>query len=85
MTNALATFMFFMNNVLCPYLDKFVIVFIYDILVYSKHEEENAKNLVALLSLLREHQLDATHNKGSFFQTKVHYVTTLVKISCNKS
>lgn len=55
MTNALATFMFLMNSVLRPYLDKFVIVFIDDILVYFKHEEENAKHLVALLRLLREH------------------------------
>jgi len=57
LTNALATFMCLMNSVLHPYLDKFVIVFIDDILAYSKNEEEHAENLVALLGLLRQCQL----------------------------
>ena len=65
-TNALSTFMCLMNSVLCPYLDKFVIVFIDDILVYSKNEEEHVKNLAAVLMLLREHQLYAKLNKCSF-------------------
>ena len=46
-----------MNSVLCPYLDKFVIVFVDDILVYYKNEEEQAENLTTMLRLLREHQL----------------------------
>lgn len=52
-----------MNNVLHPYLDKFVIVFIDDILVYSKNEEEDVKNLAAVLRLLREHHLYAKLSK----------------------
>ena len=44
-----------MNSVLHPYLDKFFIVFIDDILVYSKNEEEHVEHLVEVLSLLREH------------------------------
>lgn len=55
------------NSVLRPYLDKFVIVFIYDILVYSKNEEEHAEHLGSVLRLLREHQLYAKCNTGSFF------------------
>ena len=46
-----------MNSVLRPYLDKFVIVFIDDILVYSKNEEEHVEHLATILRLLREHQL----------------------------
>jgi len=45
LTNALATFMCLLNNVLHPYLDNFIIVFIDDILVYSKNGEEHAENL----------------------------------------
>ena len=62
-----------MNSVFLPYLDKFVIVLIDDILVYSKNEEEDADNLVVALRLLREHQLYAKLIKCIFFQTEVHY------------
>jgi len=44
-----------MNSVLYPYLDKLVILFIDDILVYSKNEEEHVENLAAVWRLLREH------------------------------
>jgi hypothetical protein len=78
LTNAPATFMCLMNSVLHPYLDKFVIVFIDDILVYSKNEEEHVEHLAAVLRLLREHQLYAKLNKCSFFQTEVHYLGHVV-------
>ncbi len=67
-----------MNSVLHPYLDKFVILFIDDILVYSKNEKEHVKHLAAMLRLLREHQLYAKLNKCSFFQTEVHYLGHVV-------
>jgi len=67
LTNAPTTFMCLMDSTLSPYLDKFVIVFIDDILVYSKNEEEHAEHLATLLRLLREHQLYAKLNKCSFF------------------
>ena len=57
-----------MNSVLRPYLDKFVILFIDDILVYSKNEEEHAEHLEIVLRLLREHQFYAKLNKWSLFQ-----------------
>ena len=63
-----------LNSVLRPYLDKFVIVFVDDILVYSKSEEQHTKHLTTMLSLLREHQLYVNLNKCSFFQTEVHYL-----------
>jgi len=68
LNNALATFMCLMNNVLRPYLDKFVIVFIDDILVYSKNEEEHVEHLATILRFLREHQLYSKLNKCTFFQ-----------------
>eukprot|EP00253_Pinus_taeda_P028864 PITA_28864 len=64
----------FRTIVLCPYLDKFVIVFIDDILVYSKKEEEHAEHLAELLRFLREHQLYSKLNKCSFLLIEVHYL-----------
>ena len=57
LTNAAAHFMYLMNSVFMPELDKFVVVFIDDILVYSKNKEEHAKHLRIVLTHLREHQL----------------------------
>lgn len=61
-----------MNSLLRAYLEKFLIVFIDDILVYSKNEEEHDEHLAAMLRLLREHQLFAKISKGSLFEIKVH-------------
>jgi hypothetical protein len=55
LTNAPAFFMYPMNNVFMDYLDKFVVVFIDDILIYSQSEEEHANHLNMLLQRLREH------------------------------
>ncbi|GJS81789.1 putative reverse transcriptase domain-containing protein [Tanacetum coccineum] len=57
LTNAPAVFMDLMNRVCKPYLDKFIIVFIYDILVYSKDEEEHEKHLKIILELLKKERL----------------------------
>ena len=59
LTNAPAYFMYLMNKVFMEYLDKFVIVFIDDILVFSKTEEEHEQHLRMVLDKLREHQLYA--------------------------
>jgi len=55
LTNSPTTFMCLMNSVFRPYLDKFVVIFIDDILVYFKNEEDHVENLVVVLRLLREH------------------------------
>ena len=70
-TNALSTFMCLMNIVLSKYLDKFVVVFIYNILIYSKTKEEHDEHLKIILQELREHQLDAKLNKSEFYKDKI--------------
>jgi len=67
LTNAPTTFMCLMNSVLHPYMDKFMIVFIDDILIYSKNGEEHVKHLAKVLRFLREHQLYVKLRKCSFF------------------
>ncbi|GJW32607.1 putative reverse transcriptase domain-containing protein [Tanacetum coccineum] len=59
LTNAPAVFMDLMNRVCKPYLDKFVIVFIDDILIYSKNKQEHAEHLKLILELLKKEQLYA--------------------------
>ena len=73
-TNALATFIDLMNRVFTLYLDKFVIVFIDDILVYSVGLEEHAKHLRTVLQILRERQLYAKFSKCQFWLDKVTFL-----------
>jgi hypothetical protein len=68
LSNAPVVFMCLMNGVFWEYLDKFVIVFLDDILVYSKSEEENEHHLRMELQVLREHQLYAKLSKCPFYQ-----------------
>jgi hypothetical protein len=66
LTNAPAYFMYLMNKVFIEYLDKFIVVFIDDILVFSKTKEEHAEHLRLVLQKLREHQLYAKRSKCEF-------------------
>jgi hypothetical protein len=67
LTNAPAYFMYLMNKVFMKYLDKFVMVFIDNILVYSKDEEEHEEHLCLVLHKLRDHRLYATLSKCEFW------------------
>ena len=67
-----------MNGVFRDYLDKFVIVFLDDILVYSKSEEEHEQHLRMVLQVLRERQLYAKLSKCSFYQRKIHYLGHII-------
>jgi hypothetical protein len=66
LANAPAFFMNLMNNVFMDYLDKFVVVFIDEILIYSQSEEEHVDHLKMVLQRLREHQLYAKLSKCEF-------------------
>jgi hypothetical protein len=78
LSNAPAVFMCLMNGVFRDYLDKFVIVFLDDILVYSKSEEEHEQHLRMVLQVLREHQLYAKLSKCSFYQRQIHYLGHII-------
>jgi hypothetical protein len=67
LTNAPAFFMYLMNLVFMLELDKFVVVFIDDILIYSKNDEEHAQHLRIVLARLREHKLYAKFSKCEFW------------------
>ncbi|WVZ83365.1 LOW QUALITY PROTEIN: hypothetical protein U9M48_030523 [Paspalum notatum var. saurae] len=66
LTNAPAFFMYMMNSVFMNELDKFVVVFIDDILIYSKNEKEHEEHLRVVLTRLREHKLYAKFSKCAF-------------------
>src|SRR5918994_4815808 len=74
LTNAPAYFMNMMNKVFMEFLGKFVMVFIDDILVYSKNEEEHKEHLRLVLGKLREHQLYAKFSKCEFWLKEVGFV-----------
>ncbi|GKE29102.1 putative reverse transcriptase domain-containing protein, partial [Tanacetum coccineum] len=74
LTNAPAVFMDLMNRVCKPYLDKFVIVFIDDILIYSKKKQEHEEHLKLILELLKKEELYAKFSKCEFWIPKVQFL-----------
>jgi hypothetical protein len=74
LTNALAYFLYLMNKVFMEYLDKFVVVFIDHILVYSRSEEEHEEHLRLALQKLREHKLYAKLSKCEFWMKQVAFL-----------
>ncbi|GKE98216.1 putative reverse transcriptase domain-containing protein, partial [Tanacetum coccineum] len=74
LTNAHVVFMDLMNRVCKPYLDKFVIVFIDDILIYSKNKQEHEEHLKLILELLKKDELYAKFSKCEFWIPKVQFL-----------
>jgi hypothetical protein len=74
LTNAPAYFMYVMNKVFMEYLDKFVVVFIDNILVYSRSEEEHEGHLCLVLQKLRDHKLYAKLSKCEFWLKQVAFL-----------
>jgi hypothetical protein len=78
LTNAPAYFMYLMNKVFMEYLDKFVVVFIDNILIYDKTEEEHEKHLRLVLERLRTNQLYTNFIKCEFWLTKVAFLGHII-------
>jgi DNA replication protein DnaC len=74
LTNVPAYFMYLINSVFMSELDKSVVVFIDDILVYSKNEEEHADHLHVVLQRLREHRLYAKLSKCDFWLKEIKFL-----------
>ena len=74
LTNVPATFMDMMNRIFKDYLDKFIIVFIDDILVYLKIQEEHGEHLKVTLQTLKEHRFYAKFSKCEFWLEKVEFL-----------
>ena len=68
LTNATMNFMCMMNNIFNKYMDKFVLVFIDDILVYSESKEEQEEHICIVLQVLQEHQRYANFSKCDFYK-----------------
>ena len=77
-TNAPTFFMCLMNNVMHKYLDKFVVVFIDKILIYSKTAEEHKHHLTIVLQELRDHKLFTKFSKCDLFKDKIQYLGHVV-------
>jgi hypothetical protein len=78
LTNAPAYFMYLINKAFMEYLDKFVVVFIDDILVYSKTEEEHEGHLRLVLQKLREQQLYAKFSKCDLWLKEVSFLGHII-------
>jgi hypothetical protein len=78
LTNAPSTFQELMNTVFAPHLRKFVLVFFYDILVYSKDKEQHCQHLEIVFQLSRDNQLKAKLPKCTFFFDQVEYLGHLI-------
>jgi ribonuclease HI len=78
LTNAPAYFMYLMNKIFMEYLDKFVVVFIDDIWIYFKNEEEHEEHLRLVLQKLREHELYAKFSKCEFWLKEVSFLGHII-------
>jgi hypothetical protein len=78
LTNAPAYFMYVMNKIFIEYVEKFVVVFIDDILIYFKNEEEHEEHLRLVLQKLREHELYTKFSKCEFWLKEVSFLGHII-------
>ena len=81
LTNAPAALMDLMHKVFQPYLHQFIVVFVDNILIYSKSKEEHEGHLRIVLQVLRDHQLYAKFSKCEFWLTEVKFLRQVVSAS----
>ena len=74
LTNAPATFCTLMNEILHPYLDQYLVVYLDDIVVYSSTLQEHVEHLKKVFKVLRENQLYVKREKCEFAQPKIHFL-----------
>nr|GFC00165.1 putative reverse transcriptase domain-containing protein [Tanacetum cinerariifolium] len=82
LTNAPTVFIDLMNQVCKPYLDKFMIVFIDDMLIYSKDEKEHEEHIKAILELLKKEELYAKFSKCEFWFPKIQFFGHVIDKQC---
>jgi hypothetical protein len=80
LTNAPAYFMYLMNKMFMEYLDRFIVVFIDDILIFSKTMEEHEEHLRLVLEKLRSNQLYAKFSKCEFWLTEVAFLGHIISV-----
>ena len=80
LTNAPGTFQNIMNNVLKDVIGKFVLVYLDDIIVYSKNQKEHYKHLEVVVQLLREHQLYANMAKCKFKKPELPFLWSVLQV-----
>jgi hypothetical protein len=80
LTNATTTFMLLMNSIFSEYFDRFMVVFIDDILVYSKTKEEHEEHLRIVLQALRKNKLYANFDKCDFYQKEIQYLGHIILV-----
>ncbi|XP_028112932.1 uncharacterized protein LOC114311048 [Camellia sinensis] len=78
-TNAPAAFMDLMNRIFKPFLDEFIVVFIDDILIYSKNRDEHEQHLRQILQILREKQLYGKFKKCEFWLVEIAFLGHIIK------
>ena len=78
LTNTPTKFMCMMNIIFSRYMDKFVLVFIDDILVYSKNKEEHEEYLQVVLQVLREHHIYTKFSKCDFYKPHIQYIGHII-------
>jgi hypothetical protein len=77
-TNTLGVFMEYMNRIFYPYLDKFMVVFIDDILVYSKSEEDHAEHMRTVLHTWKDNKLFSKLSKCEFLLREVSFLSHVI-------
>jgi Zn-dependent M16 (insulinase) family peptidase len=78
LTNAPTYFMNLMNKVFMEYLDRFIVVFIDDILIYSKNDSDHEEHLRSVLQKLRDNQLYAKYSKCEFWIDEVPFLGHII-------